>query len=99
MTVGRNCSASLCRGVSIRRRKKHGDRAPWLQSNFDFALTRLLRLSLRERIEVRAILNFPDSSVSRFVAVQVTTSSGGIAMNTLSISRRKFAHLLGVGAA
>src|SRR6266446_6182487 len=37
--------------------------------------------------------------LSRLLLIHGRTSSGGLAMNTLSISRRKFAHLLGVGAA
>src|SRR6266446_4583420 len=37
--------------------------------------------------------------LSRLLLIHGRTSSGGLVMNTLSISRRKFAHLLGVGAA
>src|SRR6266853_5265986 len=55
--------------------------------------------SQNKRVPTSILLPPGSLFVSRLLLIHGRTSSGGHAMNTLSISRRKFAHLLGVGAA
>src|SRR6266446_1190823 len=55
--------------------------------------------SQNKRVPTSILLPPGSLFVSRLILIHGRTSSGGLAMNTLSISRRKFAHLLGVGAA
>src|SRR5713101_3244130 len=55
--------------------------------------------SQNKRVPTSILLPPGSLFVSRLILIHGRTSSGGLAMNTLSISRRKFAHLLGFGAA